>query len=700
MILSRIDEDFKVRYSRFSNADRVQNISHSIYVMNFPDSATSRDLWNACSVYGTVVDVFIPLKKSKVRFNKEAKHWPDGCPIGNGRLGGFEYAQELSMAIYFSKCKGFLTEKEYQQLLQDEEVLRQTLEEEARAEKEWEEKMKKEQAEYELFRLEIKLLFLLPMFVLIPLHPEVVADTLSHNKTAKDLWDALTRHMLGSEYGEQDRKAAVLFPSKSKSLLEELLWIFAQEKMSRDVLTVGSTMRIPLLYQGEYSQWVKMFMNYLEEKTDGEAMINCIKNGDQTLPRVTQVSIAGNSSTEQPHLKDKSMWSDQEKKIQKIDRLSRSLLIQGLSNDIYSLIDSNKTVKDLYVNDAMGLKKKTVVVTSDPLALIAEKTKVSKSKEKFVVSSNSEGSDADDFSESKKITALLAKDFNPKKFYSKPTNNNLRTSSTSQSANKKQEFVKTNDKKFEKKDDEKKRDMRKVKCYNCKKEGHFAKDCKKFKVKDYEYYKTKMLLAKKDKDEQVLLAEDQAWMESSSDSDQEINANMVFMDQIEKVLSDSDTSSSSADDKISEVSYYLSESKSESEYETLEYYDNTTTYCLFVNDNDDQKNFHVTENFPESLIKSQIDHNESVVNHNDSEGIYKLIRKFNKKIAKCLKRIEKANQQNKDFENQNKDLQVKNDVLKNQATTFEMNNKELNEQLKVFIKKNDNLLAQTNVLKD
>nr|GFD46965.1 hypothetical protein [Tanacetum cinerariifolium] len=44
----------------------------------------------------------------------------------------------------------------------------------------------------------------------------------------------------------------------------------------------------------------------------------------------------------------------------------------------------------------------------------------------------------------------------------------------------------------------------------CKKEGHFAKDCKKAKVKDYNYYKTKMLLAKKDSDEQVLLVEDQA----------------------------------------------------------------------------------------------------------------------------------------------------------------------------------------------
>nr|GEY00607.1 hypothetical protein [Tanacetum cinerariifolium] len=118
--------------------------------------------------------------------------------------------------------------------------------------------------------------------------------------------------------------------------------------MSRDVLTVGSTMRIPLLYQGEYSQWVERFMNYLEEQTDGEEMINLIKNGAQPLPRVTQVSIAGTASTEQPPLKDKSMWSDQEKIIQKIDRLVRSLLIQGLLNDIYSLIDSNKTAKDLW----------------------------------------------------------------------------------------------------------------------------------------------------------------------------------------------------------------------------------------------------------------------------------------------------------------------------------------------------------------
>nr|GFC28569.1 hypothetical protein [Tanacetum cinerariifolium] len=167
----------------------------------------------------------------------------------------------------------------------------------------------------------------------------------------------------------------------------------------------------------------------------------------------------------------------------------------------------------------LGYKKKAVVVTSDPLALVAEKTKVRNRKEKVKVQTESEGSDDDDISDLKKITALLAKAFNRKKYYAKPTNNNLRTSSASSSANKKPEYVKLVEKKEDKKDNEKKQDMNKVKCYNCKKEGHFAKDYKKAKVKDYNYYKTKMLLAKKDSDEQVLLVEDQAWMESSSDCD-------------------------------------------------------------------------------------------------------------------------------------------------------------------------------------
>nr|GEU66645.1 hypothetical protein [Tanacetum cinerariifolium] len=118
---------------------------------------------------------------------------------------------------------------------------------------------------------------------------------------------------------------------------------------------------------------------------------------------------------------------------------------------------------------------------------------------------------------------------------------------------------------------------------------------------------------------------------------------MVFMTKIEKVLSDSDESSSSDEKTIAEVAYYTSESESEFEYETSEYYDNSINYGLFVNDNDDQEIFHdaiefSSENFIENYIDSQKDYDKSEVDHNDSEEkdhlVDKLIQKFNHKIAK------------------------------------------------------------------
>ncbi|GKC57600.1 hypothetical protein Tco_1085198, partial [Tanacetum coccineum] len=90
------------------------------------------------------------------------------------------------------------------------------------------------------------------------------------------------------------------------------------------------------------------FMNYLGEQTDGKAMINSIRNGEHPLPVVAQVSLTGTAPNAPPTLKDPKFWTAREKKIRKIDRHARSLLIQGLLNDIYSLIDSNDTAKDLW----------------------------------------------------------------------------------------------------------------------------------------------------------------------------------------------------------------------------------------------------------------------------------------------------------------------------------------------------------------
>nr|GEX64340.1 retrovirus-related Pol polyprotein from transposon TNT 1-94 [Tanacetum cinerariifolium] len=375
--------------------------------------------------------------------------------------------------------------------------------------------------------------------------------------------------------------------------------------MSSDVITVGSTMRIPLLYRGEYSQWRERFMNYLKEHTDGEAMINSIQNG---LPNDIYSLIDSNETA-------KDLWDALKRQIRgseygEQDRKAAILYEYKTfkANEVEQLLDTYlrylQVINDLKkcsykkdncdVNDSLGYKKKAVVITSDPLALAVEKTNVSKRKEKVVVSLDSKGSGADDFNELKKITAF-------------------------------------------------------------------------------------------------------------SDSDKEINANMVFMAQIEMVLSESDESSSSAEETIFEVTYYTSE------FKTSEYYDNSTNYGLFVNNDDDQEIFHdaiesASENFIENHIDSQKDYDKSEVDHNDSEEkehlVDKLIQKFNHKIAKCQKRIEKANQQSKDFENQNKDLQEKYDVLINQVNTFKEQNNKFNEQTKVLNEKNFDLLDQTKVLQD
>nr|GEW06530.1 integrase, catalytic region, zinc finger, CCHC-type, peptidase aspartic, catalytic [Tanacetum cinerariifolium] len=174
------------------------------------------------------------------------------------------------------------------------------------------------------------------------------------------------------------------------------------------------------------------------------------------------------------------MWSDQEKKTRKNDRLARSLLIQGLPNEIYSLINNNKTAKDLWdalERHLLGSKYDE----QDRKAAILYEYETFKATEGELL--------LDTY-----IRYLQVINDLKKCGYSKDNRelnfkflNNLQpelkqTSSSTSSANKKQEYVKYDDKKEDKKVDETKRDMSKVKCYNCKKEGHFAKDCKKAKM--------------------------------------------------------------------------------------------------------------------------------------------------------------------------------------------------------------------------
>ncbi|GJZ28081.1 hypothetical protein Tco_0572728 [Tanacetum coccineum] len=286
-------------------------------------------------------------------------------------------------------------------------------------------------------------------------------------------------------------------------------------------------------------------MNYLEEQTDGEAMINSIRNGEHPLPVVAQVSLAETAPNAPHTLNGPKFWIAKEKRLKR-------LIIYGMllkADGPWYRVWSNKIGKPiiLYVyGDFKATEGETIclylssLLTSDyDLKKCGYKKDNCELNYKFLNNLQPEW---------KHYGTLMRQTKNLMDINIDALYNIL-----------KQNQGDVNDAMGYKK----KAIM--VTSYPLalvakKTKNYYAKPTKA-KVKDYNYYKTKMLLAKKDSDEQVLLAEDQAWMESSSDSDQEINANMVFMAKMKSSLVQRNVSSLHEGDmrrtKISREFIYL-----------------------------------------------------------------------------------------------------------------------------------------------
>ncbi|GJY98963.1 RNA-directed DNA polymerase, eukaryota [Tanacetum coccineum] len=102
----------------FSKEDVVSKVSTSIFVTNFPDSFSAKDLFHTCKVYGHVVDSFIPVKKPKAfqrpSVNEPKPHVPNfsrGCKRTPDATRAFkgDFAKDRSFASVLEGGKASLS---------------------------------------------------------------------------------------------------------------------------------------------------------------------------------------------------------------------------------------------------------------------------------------------------------------------------------------------------------------------------------------------------------------------------------------------------------------------------------------------------------------------------------------------------------------------------------------------------------------
>ncbi|KAI3697946.1 hypothetical protein L6452_31052 [Arctium lappa] len=318
---------------------------------------------------------------------------------------------------------------------------------------------------------------------------------------------------------------------------------------SRDTLLIGTDVKPPVLFKGEYEQWKDRFLDFVDRQTNGANILESITDGPMKRPTDEIPSDEGENleETYERFVLLLNELSKNKVKKQQIENNVKFLSIlqpewkkhtrrmkqmKDLSDiplhEVYETLRQNEEE----VEEKRAEKKKSEKVP-DPIALLAGEKDKEKKEKKIVISSSESDSASDGSKNYDHRERIEGKKYEENRYVEKKPDE-------------KQKYVNDYTSTEKTADDL-------IKCYNCGKVGHYTKDCRKPKVRNSEYYKNKMLLAKQQEVGKALMAEDEYWLDhSDNEEEKEEEAHMFLMGNTVKDDDSEDETSDEVENKTLE----------------------------------------------------------------------------------------------------------------------------------------------------
>ncbi|CAH9075281.1 unnamed protein product [Cuscuta europaea] len=137
----------------------------------------------------------------------------------------------------------------------------------------------------------------------------------------------------------------------------------------------GNSSTPPSLRKGEYQMWRNRFLNFLEHKENSSAMLESLLEG----PAELLISVGGDPENNPPifpeiRRKVPSEYTEADKLRLRGDLMAKTYLLQAIPNEVYVLIDSMQTAKEMWdeiekllqgTSISLKTKKTTILIAYD-----------------------------------------------------------------------------------------------------------------------------------------------------------------------------------------------------------------------------------------------------------------------------------------------------------------------------------------------